>query len=172
MEGERGTGDDVRPRLAEKFDRFALPRGWRSGFFDLNWLRPIHFLCNVPNLSKLSANIRLFDGEPRMNKGGKPQDVFDVERIRQIIELMEQHDLSEVDLQEGDEKMRLKRGGSAPLYAAPPCRLTRRPGPSREGRGCGGRHGWRSWHHHHQRADGGHLLFQGESRVSSLRQGW
>ena len=54
-----------------------------------------------------------------MNKGGKPKDVFDVERIRQIIELMEQHDLSEVDLQEGDEKIRLKRGGAAPLVSAP-----------------------------------------------------
>jgi acetyl-CoA carboxylase biotin carboxyl carrier protein len=32
---------------------------------------------------------------------------------------MEQHDLSEVDLQEGDEKIRLKRGGS-PTYAVPP----------------------------------------------------
>ena len=53
-----------------------------------------------------------------MNKGGKPKDVFDVERIRQIIELMEQHDLSEVDLQEGDEKIRLKRGGEAPVIAA------------------------------------------------------
>ena len=54
-----------------------------------------------------------------MNKGGKPKDVFDVDRIRQIIELMEQHDLSEVDLQEGDEKIRLKRGGAVPMVAAP-----------------------------------------------------
>jgi acetyl-CoA carboxylase biotin carboxyl carrier protein len=54
-----------------------------------------------------------------MNKGGKPKDVFDVDRIRQIIELMEQHDLSEVDLQEGDEKIRLKRGVDAPMVAAP-----------------------------------------------------
>ena len=55
-----------------------------------------------------------------MSKGGKPKDVFDVERVRQIIELMEQHDLSEVDLQQGDEKIKLKRGGSAPVYAPPP----------------------------------------------------
>ena len=60
------------------------------------------------------------DGEPSMSKGGKPTDVFDVERIRQIISLMEQHDLSEIDLQEGDEKIRLKRGSSAPIYAAMP----------------------------------------------------
>ncbi len=55
-----------------------------------------------------------------MSKGGKPKDVFDVERIRQIIELMEEHDLSEVDLQQGDEKIKLGRGTKAPVYAAAP----------------------------------------------------
>jgi acetyl-CoA carboxylase biotin carboxyl carrier protein len=54
-----------------------------------------------------------------MNRGGKPKDVFDLERVRQIIELMEQHDLGEVDLQQGEEKIRLKRGGS-PTFAVPP----------------------------------------------------
>ena len=54
-----------------------------------------------------------------MSKGGKPKDVFDVERIRQIIELMEEHDLSEVDLQQGDEKIKLNRG-AAPVQAPPP----------------------------------------------------
>ena len=55
-----------------------------------------------------------------MTKGAKPKDVFDVERIREIIELMEQHDLSEVDLQQGEEKIKLNRGGDKPIYAAPP----------------------------------------------------
>jgi acetyl-CoA carboxylase biotin carboxyl carrier protein len=54
-----------------------------------------------------------------MSKGGQPKDVFDVERIRQIIKLMEQHDLSEVDLQQGDEKIKLNRGAVAPVQAAP-----------------------------------------------------
>lgn len=55
-----------------------------------------------------------------MSKGGKPAvDVFDVDRIRQIVELMEQHELSEIDLQQGDDKIKLTRGGSAPLVAAP-----------------------------------------------------
>ncbi len=53
-----------------------------------------------------------------MSKGGKPKDVFDVERIREIIELMEQHDLSEVDLQQGDEKIKLNRGSAAPILFA------------------------------------------------------
>ncbi len=55
-----------------------------------------------------------------MSKGGQPKDVFDVERIRQIIKLMEQHDLSEVDLQHGDEKIKLNRGtvATSPAYVA------------------------------------------------------
>lgn len=53
-----------------------------------------------------------------MSKGGKARDdVFDVERIREIIELMEEHELSEVDLQQGDEKIKLCRGSAAPAYA-------------------------------------------------------
>jgi acetyl-CoA carboxylase biotin carboxyl carrier protein len=60
-----------------------------------------------------------------MSKGLKPKDVFDVDRIRQIIRLMEEHNLSEVDLQQGDEKIKLARGGVAPsvvqlpAYSAP-----------------------------------------------------
>jgi acetyl-CoA carboxylase biotin carboxyl carrier protein len=55
-----------------------------------------------------------------MSKGGKPAvDVFDVDRIRQIVELMEQHELSEIDLQQGDDKIKLTRGGAAPLVSAP-----------------------------------------------------
>ncbi|WP_390621422.1 acetyl-CoA carboxylase biotin carboxyl carrier protein [Novipirellula artificiosorum] len=50
-----------------------------------------------------------------MSKGGKPsQNVFDIERLRTIIELMEEHELSEVDLQQGDEKIKLNRGAAAP----------------------------------------------------------
>ena len=54
-----------------------------------------------------------------MSQGDSPNDIFDVDRIRQIIGLMEDHNLSEVDLQQGEEKIRLARGGVAPLMAAP-----------------------------------------------------
>lgn len=56
---------------------------------------------------------------PKGNSG----DVFDIDRIRQIVELMEQHELNEVDLQQSDDRIRLTRGGAAPaapVYAAPP----------------------------------------------------
>jgi len=62
----------------------------------------------------------LFDGDSNMSKGGKPsRGIFDVDRIREIIELMEQHDLSEVDLQQGDDKIKLNRGAVASPVAAP-----------------------------------------------------
>ena len=57
-----------------------------------------------------------------MSKGGKPSssgNVFDFERVREVIKLMEQHDLSEIDLQQGDSKIKLCRGSAAPIYAPP-----------------------------------------------------
>lgn len=54
-----------------------------------------------------------------------PDDVFDVDRIRRLVELMEQHDLREVDLRQAEHRIRLRRG-SEPVYpvaapvAAPP----------------------------------------------------
>ena len=54
-----------------------------------------------------------------MSKGDKPKsggstNVFDVTRLREIIELMEEHQLGEVDLQQGEEKIRLSRASSTP----------------------------------------------------------
>ncbi len=87
-----------------------------------------HTLANLPIFPITRHST--FDGEPGMTKGGKPKDVFDVERIREIIELMEQHDLSEVDLQQGEEKIKLNRGGSAPVYAAAPPAAPAAPAPA------------------------------------------
>ncbi|MEM9944134.1 MAG: acetyl-CoA carboxylase biotin carboxyl carrier protein [Planctomycetota bacterium] len=63
----------------------------------------------------------------------KNESVFDVDKIREFIELMEQHDLSEVDLKQAEQRIRLRRGAdpvavaaapvvpaSAPVSAAPP----------------------------------------------------
>ena len=63
------------------------------------------------------------DSGAQGTSGATSGDVFDIDRIRQIVELMEQHQLSEVDLQAADDRIRLTRGGSpvvAPLYAAAP----------------------------------------------------
>jgi acetyl-CoA carboxylase biotin carboxyl carrier protein len=45
--------------------------------------------------------------------------VFDMDRIRRLVELMKEHDLREVDLQEGEQKIRLSRGTKEVAYAAP-----------------------------------------------------
>lgn len=70
----------------------------------------------------------------------KPASVFDLDRIRQLIELMKEHELSEIDLREAEQQIRLARaahpGGPAPLvYAPAPVpgpRTTPEPGPATE----------------------------------------
>ena len=52
-----------------------------------------------------------------------------------LLLLMEQHELVEVDLQEGEEKIKLKRGGAVPMVAAPvaaaaPAPVAAAPGPA------------------------------------------
>lgn len=44
------------------------------------------------------------------NSGSTPGDVFDVRKVRKFIELMNEHDLSEIDLRQGDQRIRLRRG--------------------------------------------------------------
>lgn len=39
------------------------------------------------------------------------QDVFDVRKIRRLIELMNEHDLQEMDLRQGDTRIQLRRAG-------------------------------------------------------------
>jgi acetyl-CoA carboxylase biotin carboxyl carrier protein len=58
-----------------------------------------------------------------MSKDKQVSSVFDVAKIRELIELMQEHELREVDLQHAEERIRLKRGpGDAPVvsYASPP----------------------------------------------------
>ena len=43
----------------------------------------------------------------------KMDDVFDLERIRRLIELMKEHELSEIDLRQSQQRIRLSRGGAA-----------------------------------------------------------
>jgi acetyl-CoA carboxylase biotin carboxyl carrier protein len=47
-------------------------------------------------------------------------DVFDLDRLRELIELMEQHDLGEIDLQQQEMRIRLQRGSTAPVPAPLP----------------------------------------------------
>ncbi len=47
------------------------------------------------------------------------EDVFNVDRIRRLIDLMKEYDLSEVDLKQSEQQIRLVRGGVAPIMSAP-----------------------------------------------------
>ena len=38
------------------------------------------------------------------------QDIFDVRKIRRLVELMKDHDLSEIDLRQGETRIQLRRG--------------------------------------------------------------
>jgi acetyl-CoA carboxylase biotin carboxyl carrier protein len=54
------------------------------------------------------------------NPASIPGDVFDVRKVRKFIELMNEHDLSEIDLRQGDQRIRLRRGPEAVTVATMP----------------------------------------------------
>ncbi len=59
-------------------------------------------------------------GDKHSQSGAEADNVFDLDRLRRLIELMETHDLSEINLRQGGDKVQLRRGGAAaPLAAVP-----------------------------------------------------
>jgi acetyl-CoA carboxylase biotin carboxyl carrier protein len=71
------------------------------------------------------------------NAGSGAGDVFDVRKVRRFIELMNEHDLSEIDLRQADQRIRLRRGpemvtvaGAAPSIAPAPVASARPAGDS------------------------------------------
>lgn len=42
------------------------------------------------------------------------QDIFDVRKIRRLVELMKEHDLNQIDLRQGDTRIQLQRGVNVP----------------------------------------------------------
>lgn len=49
----------------------------------------------------------------------KQDSVFEVSKIRELIELMQEHELNEVDLKQADQRIRLRRGGDQTIAYAP-----------------------------------------------------
>ena len=53
------------------------------------------------------------------------QDIFDLRRVRRLVELMKEHDVSEIDIRDGATRIQLRRGSEpvvtvpAPAAAAP-----------------------------------------------------
>jgi len=61
-------------------------------------------------------------------------DIFDVKKVRQLIELMKEHDLSELDLRQADNRVRIRRGGelvtaTGPAFVAAPAVAPLGPAP-------------------------------------------
>jgi acetyl-CoA carboxylase biotin carboxyl carrier protein len=56
------------------------------------------------------------------------QDIFDVRKIRRLVELMNDHDLSEMDIRQGDMRIQLRRGGQ-PVVTATTARPAYDPAP-------------------------------------------
>ena len=53
------------------------------------------------------------------NEGSSPGDIFDVKKVRRLVELMKEHDLAEIDLRQGDQRVRIRRGGEPLVVASP-----------------------------------------------------
>ena len=54
---------------------------------------------------------------------GSTETIFEVDRIRKLVELMKEHDLSEIDLRESRQRIRICRGPKEPprpAYGPPP----------------------------------------------------
>ena len=54
---------------------------------------------------------------------------FDVRTVEYLLKLMSEHDLAEIDLKEGDQRIRLRKGG-APAFYAPLAPVAHAPGSS------------------------------------------
>jgi acetyl-CoA carboxylase biotin carboxyl carrier protein len=72
-----------------------------------------------------------------MSDAEKPGDLFNVKKVRRLIELMKEHDLSEIDLKQADHRVRIRRGGEViTTTAAPVVRAAAAPaaaeGPARQ----------------------------------------
>ncbi len=65
-----------------------------------------------------------------MAASASPQDIFDVRKIRRLVEMMKEHDLSEIDLRQGETRIQLRRGAEpvvAEAVAPPPAPVAPAP---------------------------------------------
>ncbi|MEX2140313.1 MAG: acetyl-CoA carboxylase biotin carboxyl carrier protein [Pirellulales bacterium] len=64
------------------------------------------------------------------NSATNSGDIFDVKKVRRLVELMKEHDLAEIDLRQGEQRIRLRRGtepivaGGGSVSYAPPTAST------------------------------------------------
>ena len=68
------------------------------------------------------------DPENEMANSPSGGDIFDVRKIRRLIELMKEHDLNEIDLRDGEIRVRLRKGGDTIVTDTRP--MAYAPGPA------------------------------------------
>jgi acetyl-CoA carboxylase biotin carboxyl carrier protein len=56
--------------------------------------------------------------------GSREGDIFDVKRIRRLVELMNEHELSEIDLRQADQRIRLRKGAEGVICGSAPPGVT------------------------------------------------
>ncbi len=66
--------------------------------------------------------------------GSKEGDIFDVKRIRRLVELMNEHELAEIDLRQADQRIRLRKGGEPLVVSTPATTPASHPASGAEGR--------------------------------------
>ena len=54
---------------------------------------------------------------------------MDIRKVKKLIELLEQSNINELEINEGDESVRISRGGTAVTYAPAPAPLAVAPAP-------------------------------------------
>ena len=54
------------------------------------------------------------------SSGSNQGDIFDVKRIRRLVELMNEHELAEIDLRQADQRIRLRKGGEPVVTVSTP----------------------------------------------------
>lgn len=69
------------------------------------------------------------ESEHQMANTPSGGDIFDVRKIRRLIELMKEHDLNEIDLRDGDVRVRLRKGGETIVAETRPA-MTYAPAPA------------------------------------------
>jgi acetyl-CoA carboxylase biotin carboxyl carrier protein len=63
--------------------------------------------------------------------GSSPNhDIFDVRKIRRLVELMKEHDLNEIDLRQENTRIQLRRGQSPTVVQSAPPAVTPAPAPA------------------------------------------
>jgi len=58
-------------------------------------------------------------GKSSMTSNGGSGDIFDVKRIRRLVELMNEHELGEIDLKQADQRIRIKKGRDPIVTSGP-----------------------------------------------------